>query len=286
MPTRAAIHSSLAVLLALTASSATAQQRPLETQDPETVGTGHVLVEAGLSYARNELYPLSGLQGTLWQLPVIGLDVGLSPIADLQITGGPYNRLSITDRHPSAPLANLVTATGDTTHAVEDLAIGTKIRLVPEAPGRPGLGFRFSVRLPNAKHESGLGQDTTDFSASLLAGKTIAPLRVVGNVGLTIMSEPLDAAKQNDMLTYGLSVARRIRHDVELVGEVNGRWSTRNGIPPIGTESRGIVTLGGRYTRGSTRLDAAAFFGLTSIDPTVGVKIGVTYVFTAFSLAP
>jgi hypothetical protein len=275
---------SLVVLFAVTnAASAAAQQRPLETQDPETIGTGHVLVEAGVSYARDAFYPLSGLEGSLWQLPVIGLNVGLSPIADLQITGGPYNLLSIADRRP-APLASLVTPTGGTTHAVEDLNIGTKIRLVPEAPGRPGFGFRFSVRLPNAKHESGLGQDTTDFSASLLAGKSIATLRVVGNVGFTIMSEPLDAAKQNDMLTYGLSLAHSIRHDVELVGDINGRWSTRNGVAPIGTESRGVVTLGGRYTRGSTRLDAAAFLGLTSIDPTIGAKIGVTYIFTAFSL--
>jgi hypothetical protein len=264
--------------------SAGAQQRPVETQDPETIGAGHVLVEAGISFAHDEFYPLSGLQGNLWQLPVIGLDVGLGSIADLQLTGGPYNRLSITDRRPSAPLAYLVAATGDTTHAVEDLAIGAKIRIVPEAPGRPGVGFRFSIRLPNAKHESGLGQDTTDFSASLLAGKTVASLRVVGNVGLTIMSEPLDAAKQNDMLTYGLSAARRIRDDVELVGDVNGRVSTRNGVAPIGTESRGTVTLGARYTRGSTCYDAAAFIGLTSIDPTIGVKIGVTYTFTAFSL--
>jgi hypothetical protein len=275
---------SIAILFAfIDVPFATAQQRPLETQDPETIGTGRVLVEAGLTYARDERYPLSGLQGDLWQLPVIGFDVGLSPIADLQITGGPYNRLSITDRH-AAPLASLVTATGATTHAVEDLAIGAKIRLVPEAAGRPGFGFRFSVRLPNAKHESGLGQDTTDFSASLLAGKTVASLRVAGNIGLTIMSEPLDATRQNDVLTYGLSLARQIRRDAELVGDINGRWSTRNGIPPVGTESRGTVTLGGRYKRGSTRVDAAAFIGLTSIDPTIGVKIGVTYVFTAFSL--
>jgi hypothetical protein len=30
--------------------------------------------------------------------------------------------------------------------------------------------------------------------------------------------------------------------------------------------------------------DAAAFIGLADIDPTVGLKIGVTYVFSAFSL--
>jgi hypothetical protein len=260
-----------------------AQQRPLETQDPEPIGTGRILIETGVTYARDMFYPLSGLEGNLWQLPVIGLDVGLSPIADLQITGGPYDRLSITDRR-AAPLESLVAATGDTTHDVDDLNIGTKIRLVPETAGRPGIGFRFSVRLPNAKHRSGLGQDTTDFSASLLAGKAMAALRVVGNLGFTIMSEPLNAAKQNDVITYGASLAQQIGHGAALVGEVNGRWSTRNGIAPIGTESRGIATVGGRYTVGSSRLDAAAFFGLTPIDPTIGVKVGWTYVFTAFSL--
>jgi hypothetical protein len=265
------------------APAAAAQQRPLQTQDPETIGTGHVLMEAGVSYARDAFYPLSGLMGTLWQLPAVGFDVGLSPIADLQITGGPYNRLAIT-RRAAAPLASLVTATADTTHAVEDIAVGTKIRLVPEAAGRPSVGFRFSVRLPNAKHESGLGQDTTDFSASLLTGKTVGSLRVVANLGFTIMSEPLDAAKQNDVVTYGLSCARPIWPHVDLVGDVNGRWSTRNGVPPIGTESRGTVTAGGRYTRGAVRLDAAAFIGLAAVDPTVGLKIGVTYVFSAFSL--
>src|SRR5580692_3395693 len=250
----------LVIVPLLHASVAAAQQRPLETQDPDTIGAGQVLVEAGLSNERDVFYPLSGLRGNVWQLPVIGLNVGLSPIADLQITGGPYDLLSITSRS-DAPLASLVTATGGSTHAVDDLAIGAKILLLPEAPGRPGFGFRFSVRLPNAKHESGLGQDTTDFSASLLAGKTVGSLRVVGNVGFTIMSEPLDATKQNDVFTYGLSLAHPIRDDVELVADVNGRWSTRNGPAPIGTESRGIATFGGRYTRGSTRFDAGVFFG-------------------------
>jgi hypothetical protein len=263
--------------------SAAAQQRPLDTQDPATLGTGQVLVEAGLGYARDVFYPLSGLKGTLWQVPVIGVNVGLGPIADLQITGGPYERLSITERR-NAPLAALVTATGSTTHAVEDVAIGTKIRLVPEAPGRPAVGFRFSVRLPNAKHESGLGQDTTDFSAALLAGKTFASLRLVANAGVTIMSEPLDSTKQNDVFTYGLSAAGQIGPHAELVGEVSGRKSTRNGPAPVGTESRGTATFGARYTRGSTRWDAAAVVGTTAIDPAFGLKVGVTYVFTAFSL--
>jgi hypothetical protein len=259
------------------------QQRPLDTQDPEPLGAGRVLFETGVTYAHAEFYPLSGLQGDLWQLPVLGFVVGLSPIADFQLTGGPYNRLEITDRRP-APLADLVTATGQTTHAVEDIVIGTKIRLAPETARRPGVGFRFAVRLPNAKHESGMGQDTTDFSASLLAGKTVASTRIVGNAGFTIMGEPLDAAKQNDVVTYGFSVVQALPDRAELVGEINGRWSTRGGVAPVGTESRGTVKLGGRYALGSIRLDAAVLFGLTSIDSSFGVTGGLTYVFTAFSL--
>jgi hypothetical protein len=265
------------------AAPAASQQRPLDTQDPETIGAGRVLIEGGISGARNVTYPLSGLKGNLWQLPVLGVDVGLSSIADVQITGGPYNYLSITSRQP-APLADLVTATGDSTHAVEDITLGAKIRLAGETAQRPGFGFRFATRLPNSKHPSGIAQGTTDFGASLLVGKTVQSVRVVGNIGYVIMSEPLDAAKQNDVVTYGLSFARALTNRTEIVGEINDRASTRNGVAPIGTESRGLLKFGGRFTQGPVRFDAGIFFGLNAVDPTIGFATGVTYVFNAFTL--
>ena len=67
--------------------------------------------------------------------------------------------------------------------------------------------------------------------------------------------------KQNDVVTYGLSFVRSIWPEVDVVGDVNGRWSTRNGVAPIATESRGTMTVDGRYTRGAVRLDAAAVVG-------------------------
>ena len=70
----------------------------------------------------------------------------------------------------------------------------------------------------------------------------------------------------------------------EVVGEVNGRVSVRSGDPFPGTETRGLLKLGGRYTRGPLRLDAGVFFGLTTIDPTIGLTAGFTYVFNAFTL--
>ena len=68
-----------------------------------------------------------------------------------------------------------------------------------------------------------------------------------------------------------------------MVGEVNGRVSTRS-APFPGTESRGILKIGGRYTHGPLRFDTGVFFGLTTIDPTVGVTAGFTYVFNAFTV--
>jgi len=265
------------------AGSAAAQQRPLITEDPEPIGAGRVLIEGGLDFAHDQQYPVSGLKGNLWRIPTIGVSVGLSSIAELQIDGGPFDRLSITERRP-APLSSLLTVTGNTTHGVEDIVIGTKIRLLAEGPGRPAIGFRFATKLPDASNESGLGLDTTDFYASLLGAKTVESIRVVGNLGFGILGDPTNGNRQNDVLTYGLSLARALTQQTEVVGELNGRVSTRKGDPFPGTETRGNLRVGGRYTRGPIRLDAAAFVGLTSIDPTVGFTAGFTYVFNAFAV--
>ena len=265
-------------------SPAAAQQRPLDTQDPETIGAGRVLLEGWIAASKDVTFPQYGFKGDLWQLPVLGVNVGLSSIADLQITGGPYNYMSIDSRDPTAPLASVVTATGSSTHSVEDIRIGAKIKLVPEGEWRPGIGFRFSTRLPNASRKSGIGQDTTDFGALLLFGKTVQSIRVVGNIGWTSLSQPLDGTRQNDVLVYGLSFARAVTNRTEIVGEVYGRASVEAGVAPPGTESRGLLKLGGRFTQGPVRFDAAVFVGLNSVDPTVGFTAGATYVFNAFKL--
>jgi hypothetical protein len=180
----------------------------------------------------------------------------------------------------------VLTVTGDSTQSVEDITIGAKIRLAPETGRSPSVGFRFATRLPNASRKSGIGQDTTDFGASLLLAKTVQSVRVVGNVGYVIMSEPLDGTRQNDVLTYALSFARAVTNRSEIVGEINGRASVRNGVAPVGTESRGRLKLGGRFTQGPVRLDAAVFFGLNAVDPTIGFTTGVTYVFNCHNGRP
>ncbi len=269
------------VLVGVAPGGALAQQRPLLTEDPEPVGAGRVLVEGGFDAAHDLHYPASGLKGNLIRLPTFGISVGLSSIAELQIDAGFYDRLKVTGRE-NAPLSPLLDFTGDSTHDVEDTVIATKIRLMPEAEHQPALGLRFATKLPNASNESGLGLDTTDFYASLLGAKTVQSIRVVANVGVGILADPTSGNRQNDVLIYGLSFARALTQQAEVVGEINGRASTRSGDPFPGTESRGLLKLGGRFTTGMLRLDAGVYFGLTTIDPSIGGTVGFTYVFNAF----
>jgi len=275
----------LFVLAALSiATVAAAQQRPLVTEDPETIGAGRILVEGGFDWAHDAQFPASGLQGDLLRLPTIGVSFGISSIAEFQIDGGLHDRLSITSRDTTAPLAGFITSTGDTTSDIEDAFVATKIRIVPEGSRRPAFGLRFATKLPNAGNESGLGLDTMDFYATLLGAKTVQSVRVVANIGGAILSDPVVGNRQNDLFLYGVSFARAMTQKAEIVGEVNGRVSTRSGEAFPGTETRGLLRLGGRFTQGSVRVDAAIFFGLTSIDPTVGFTAGATYVFNAFKV--
>ena len=282
---RRALAGALTIAAALAAApGAAAQQRPLVTEDPETIGAGRVLIEGGVDYTRDAVYSVSGLEGNLLRVPVLGVSIGVSSIAEIQVDGAFYNRLTITGRDPAAPLAGLVTATGDSTSSVEDIVVATKVRVLSEGVSRPAMGVRFATKLPNASNESGLGLDTTDFYAGLLLGKTVESVRVVGNLGMGILGDPTQGNRQNDVVTYGISFARALTFSTEVVGEVNGRLNIRDGAPPPGTDTNGTFRLGGRYTVGTLRVDGAVLFGMTADDPGVGMTVGFTYVFNAFDV--
>src|SRR5688572_19851144 len=89
----------------LCAAPVIAQQRPLQTEDPEAIGAGRVLIEAGIDYDRDVYLPVSGLRGNLVTMPSFGVSLGVSSIAEIQFDWGPYQKLSITEQVPGAPLS-------------------------------------------------------------------------------------------------------------------------------------------------------------------------------------
>jgi hypothetical protein len=270
----------VALAIACSVGHANAQQRPLVTEDAEVVGAGRILIEAGLDLERDVFYSVSGLEGDRLSFPTFGVSIGLSSVAEIQLDTGFYQRLTVTERR-DAPLASLLNFSGDRTTGIEDLIVATKIRFFGEAPGRPAMGIRFATKLPNASNESGLGTDMMDFFASVLFSKTMESVRVVANGGVAILGDPTaETPEQNDLLTFGVSVARAMTQSAELVGEINGRLTFTD--PDPGAENRAVMRLGGRYTRGTVRVDGAVLLGMTSRDPQFGITTGFTWVFNAF----
>jgi hypothetical protein len=258
-------------------SIAHAQQRPLTTEDPETIGAGRFLFEGGVESGQDARYPLSGLRGDRLAMP-LGVSFGLGSIGELQLDAG-YTWFGI-DNRVEAPLAFRVPADVTRTHDIIDLVIATKIRLLSEGARRPAIGVRFATRLPNASNESGLGLDTTDFSFGLLAGKTVGSVRVVANAGVAILSNPLVGTIQDDAFVGGMSIARAMTNALELVGEIGGQKVLFADVPPIGAAPLGEVRAAVRYTRGRTRVDGGILLGFTERSPDFGIMAGVTIVGT------
>jgi hypothetical protein len=275
------MRSFIAAVCVLAATPALAQQRPLKTEDPETIGAGRMLIEAGVDYNRDVFFPISGLRGHHFIVPPFGISMGVGAGAEIQVDWGIYQKLYITEETSGAPFTHLLQLDSGSTADVDDIHIGAKVKLISETSRRPAIGSWFRTRLPNAGNESGLGKDMQDFHSALTIGKTVQSVRVVGNIGMAMLGNPTRQAAQDDLLIYSLSVARAVSQAAEVVGEFVGRANFANIITP-GAEDRGLLRFGARYTIQGVRFDGGVLLGLTPRDPQIGVTAGFTWVFQAF----
>jgi hypothetical protein len=265
----------------MVSGTAHAQQRPLVTEDPETIGAGHVLLEGGFSLDSEQSNFVNGLEGEIDRLGSFGASIGIGAAAEVQIDGGIYQRLTVTQRLPHAPLETItLLLPGDRASSMEDLIVATKVRLVSETDSRPAVGIRFGTKIPTAAPDKGIGLGTTDFFASFLIAKTVRSVRTVGNAGLLVLANPVTPGDSVTALGYGFSIARALTNAFEIVGEVNGRLSSFEEIVPGSPESRAVMRAAGRYTYAMLRLDFGILVGITKSDPNFGISAGATYVIT------
>lgn len=258
-----------------------AQQRPLVTEDPETIGTGRILLEGGFELDDDQSNDAYGVKGDISHIGTFGVSVGFSSNGEIQIDGGLIQRLDISDRTLGAPLfATLPLAPGEQSSGLADLVLATKIRFASETDARPAFGVRLGVKLPIADEDKGIGLGTTDFFVSALVAKTVQSVRTVGNVGLFVLGNPEAAQEAATALGFGVSVARAVTNAFEVVGELNGRLTPFEKIVPAGLESRGVFRLAGRYTYSMFRVDFGLVAGVTDRDPSFGISAGATYVIT------
>jgi hypothetical protein len=264
------------------AATASAQQRPLITEDVDIIKPGLIRIESGFEFLQNQTFPLSGLRGDVTKIADTRLSFGLAPNVEFQIEWSFQNVLSITSRGPSAIPLKLGVNESDT-NDVGDVRLWMKIKLRNESRAAPAVGFRFGVELPNSDQARGIGTNTTNFYGMITAGKRFGDkLNVFGNLGVGILTAPLQATSQNDVLLYGLAGIYSATDRVNIVGEVNGFHSTRKSAP-LGTEDFSEARLGAQIRALGVRWFAAGIFGTSKRAPKTGLTMGLTYDWDAFN---
>ncbi len=255
------------------------QQRPLKTDDAELLAVGHIRSELAIEFLQKQKYSLSGLEGDLTRAGIASVNVGVGQYAEFQISGVFQDFLSVSQRSSNPPIPP--SFTGNSTSDFGDLVLATKIKLATEKGARPAFAFKFAVELPNAKHDSGLGNDQTQFYSSVLVSKRVGGARLLGNVGLAILGNPVVVGRQADVLTYGLGVLLPVHPKLTLAGEINGR----KGPSPerVGNEDQSVARLGLQIRAAGLRWDLGGMAGFRHFDADSGIYVGITHEFKAFN---
>jgi hypothetical protein len=271
------------ILLMGICASALAQQRPLLTEDVEIIKPGVIRIETGFEFVQGQRFPLSGLRGDLTRLGNTRLSFGLAPNVEFQIEWTLQNFLSIKGREMT-PLALKLGANGNDTNDFSDATLWMKMKLKNETRITPALGFRVGMQLPNSNETKGIGTNTTNVFGMITAEKHLIDdrLEVFGNLGAGILQTPLSTFSQNDVMLYGLAGIYKVSDNFNVVGEVNGRHSTRRRAP-LGTEDYSEARIGGQLRALGVRWNAAGIFGLSKNAPKTGLSLGLTYDWDAFT---
>lgn len=269
------------VLAAMTCSSA--QQRPLLTDDVDITTPGALDVGVGVDFFQDAKFPLSGLKGDLTRVGDIRIRTGLASNVEVQIEGTLQNYLAVNSRTTPPPIP--LNFTGNSTNDFDDFTLSAKIKVRNEGKLSPAVGLKFGFQMPNSNQALGIGTNQINVFGKILLQKKFGSVigrtprfNAFGNLGLGIMTAPLERFTQNDVFLYGLAGIYRATDHVNIVGEVNGRMNTRSGSAPLGTESVGQFRIGTQIRASGLRFDTAAAIGLTKFSPRSGIIFGVTYI--------
>ncbi len=259
-----------------------AQQRPLLTDDVDITRPGAFDIGVGVDFFQKAKFPLSGINGDLTRVGDVRIRTGFASNVEFQIEGTLQNYVAINSRGSSAIPLNI---NGNSTNDTDDFTISAKIKLRNETSKLPAVGFKFGFQMPNSDQARGIGTNSINVFGKVIVQKKFGDIvggtpkfNAYGNLGLGIMTAPLERFTQNDVFLYGVAGIYRLTNNVNLLGEINGRQSTRSGAAPVGTESIGQLRIGAQIKASGLRFDTAAAFGLTKFSPRTGIILGVTYV--------
>lgn len=258
---RIALVSVVALLPPGATAVASAQTRPLQTEEATTASARTIVLEAGGDWMRDEPNFLTGRLRDRFDGPTVRLVY--SPADSVEIDLEWVGWIAT----PSDPDFGDVGDFGDVT-------LRTKLRFVDGGPRGPTFGARYVLTLPQTEFEQGLGPNTTRMSAQFLLTQPLGRLRVHLNAGLAIEDEAQRPHFQRDLLAFGAALEGRVGEHLRVGAEVAGKAG--DGAP--GTDERIEARAGLSWERERLGLDAAVRRGLADADGTWGFTAGVRLV--------
>jgi len=106
-----------------------------------------------------------------------------------------------------------------------DTSLGFKYRFVEETKRQPQLGFVYSLKLPTASRERGLGTGVVDHSCWLCAAKSFGCCSLFSNVGYNFLGGT--AGKNN--LFYGAGLSAQVTEKLIVGAQLYGNTSSAPG---------------------------------------------------------
>ena len=263
------MKASAAVLLAALAAAgaASGQEQPLRTETAHTARAGTLVFETGIDLMADEPSYITGLERNRWDAPLLRLVY--SPADNVELDVEWVMRVGVWDE-PGREVQGSYWG---------DVTLRAKWRIHAGRPGRPTLGARFAVALPQTEYEDeefrplGLGPNTTRVAIEGLVSQPLGPLRLDLNAGLLLFEEVFRAHEQRDFLAYGAALEWAPGPSLSLVAELAGRA----GDGMRGADQSSEARLGLRLGRGRLRGSAALRRGLLSTDGEWGATLGLTW---------
>jgi hypothetical protein len=263
-----AVRTSAALLLAaLAAGRASGQEQPLRTESALTARGGTLVFETGIDAMWDEPSYITGLERNRWDGPLLRLVY--SPADNVELDVDWVVRVGVWDE-PGREAQSSYWG---------DVSLRAKWRIHAGRGGRPTLGARFAVVLPQTEFEDeqfrplGLGPNTTRVAIEALVSQPLGSLRLDLNAGLLLYEEVFRPHEQRDFLSYGVALEWPARRSLSLVAEVAGRA----GDGMRGADQSSEARLGLRLGRGRLRGSAALRRGLLSTDGEWGGTLGLAW---------
>jgi len=241
------------------AVSASAQTRPLLTEEADTAPAGTVTLEVGMDAIKNQPNFLTGRERDRYDGPMVR--AVFSPAANVEMDVEWVTRVGVFHDADFGSVSDF-----------GDVTLRAKVRALSGLQGRLTLGARFGVTLPETRFNKGLGPNALRMSAQMLASYHIGPTVLHADAGIGIHDEIDSPPAQQDFLAYGLAASRELRKDLTLLAEVAGLMG--QSVPGVAAHSE--ARLGVRLKRARFTGDVALRRGLAHADGSWGVSFGVT----------